>query len=163
MAITVGTDTYATLAEADAYAAARSWTDWAALTTAAKELRLTEAAIYLDTSYAWKGAITSSAQAMSWPRSGVTDLEGRAIASDAYPARLKDAQIELARLASTTALVTSDATGEVSQITAGSVSLTFKDGQTVNEAAKYRPIDRLLTGLYLSRAGLVRNVRLSKA
>lgn len=163
MTLTVGTDTYATLAEADAYAAARSWADWAALTTAAKELRLTEAAIYLDTSYSWKGSITSEAQAMSWPRTGVVDLEGRTIASDAYPARLKAAQIELARLASTTALVTNDAQGEVKSIQAGSVGITFKDAQNVNEAAKYRSIDRLLTGLFLSRAGLVRNVRLSKA
>jgi hypothetical protein len=163
MTITVGTDTYATLAEADAYAALRSWTDWSALSDAAKELRLTEAAVYLDTSYAWKGAITSTTQAMSWPRTGVTDREGRTIESDAYPSRLKDAQVELARLASTTALVTNDAQGEVKSIQAGSVGITFKDAQNVSEAAKYRSIDRLLTGLYLSRAGLVRNVRLSKA
>lgn len=162
MTLTVGTDTYATLAEANTYATARGWTDWAALSDAAKELRLTEAAVYLDTSYSWKGAITSETQAMAWPRTGVKDLEGRAIASDAYPARLKDAQIELARLASA-ALVTNDAQGEVKSIQAGSVGITFKDAQNVNEAAKYRSIDRLLTGLFLSRAGLVRNVRLSKA
>lgn len=162
MTLTVGTDTYATLAEADAYAAARSWTDWDALTDAAKEARLTEAAVYLDTSYAWKGSITSTAQVMSWPRTGVVDGEGRVLATDAYPDRLKAAQIELARLASAT-LVTNDATGEVKQIQAGSVGITFKDAQTVNEAAKYRSIDRLLTGLFTSRAGLLRNVRLSKA
>lgn len=162
MTLTVGTDTYATLAEADAYATLRGWTDWDALSDPAKELRLTEAAVYLDTSYAWKGTIASETQAMSWPRTGVKDLEGRTIASDAYPARLKDAQIELARLASA-ALVTNDAQGEVKSIQAGSVGITFKDAQNVSEAAKYRSIDRLLTGLYLSRAGLVRNVRLSKA
>jgi hypothetical protein len=163
MALTVGADTYATLAEADAYAAARSWTDWDALSDAAKELRLTEAAIYLDTSYTWKGAIAAVTQAMAWPRTGVTDGEGRTIASDAYPDRLKAAQIEYARLAETAALVTNDAQGEVKSIQAGSVGITFKDAQNVSEAAKYRSIDRLLTGLYLSRAGLVRNVRLSKA
>jgi hypothetical protein len=162
MTLTVGTDTYATLAEADAYAAARSWADWAALTDPAKEARLTEAAVYLDTSYAWKGSITSTAQIMSWPRTGVVDGEGRTLASDAYPDRLKAAQIELARLASAT-LVTNDATGEVKQIQAGSVGITFKDAQTVNEAAKYRSIDRLLTGLFTSRAGLLRNVRLAKS
>lgn len=162
MAITVGTDTYATLAEADAYGAARGWTDWAALTDAAKELRLTDAAVYLDTSYTWKGIVASTAQPMAWPRGGVIDNEGREIPSNVYPTRLKHAQIELARLASE-ALVATDTQGEVSSLTAGSVSVTFKDGQTVNEAAKYRPIDRLLTGLYVSRAGLVRNVKLGKA
>jgi len=162
MTITVGTDTYATLAEADAYATARSWSDWALLTDAAKEARLIEAAVYLDTSYAWKGTITATAQVMAWPRTGVIDGEGRTIASDAYPSRLKDAQTELARLATET-LVTNDATGEVKAIQAGAVSITFKDAQTVNEAAKYRTIDRLLTGLFTSRAGLVRNVRLLKS
>lgn len=162
MTLTVGTDTYATLAEADAYAAARSWTDWDALTDAQKEARLTDAATYLDTSYTWKGAITSTAQVMSWPRTGVVDSERRPIASDAYPEKLKAAQIEFARLAST-ALVTNDAQGEVKSIQAGSVGITFKDSQTVGEAAKYRSIDRLLTGLYVARAGLLRNVRLGKA
>ena len=162
MTLTVGTDTYATLAEADAYATARSWTDWDALTDAQKEARLTDAATYLDTSYTWKGAITSTAQVMSWPRTGVVDAEGRTLASDAYPEKLKAAQIEFARLAST-ALVTNDAQGEVKSIQAGSVGITFKDSQTVGEAAKYRSIDRLLTGLYVARAGLLRNVRLGKA
>jgi hypothetical protein len=162
MALTVGTDTYATLAEADAYASARSWADWAALTDAVKELRLTEAATYIDTSYTFKGTITSSAQVMAWPRTGVVDSEGREIAADAYPTRLKEAQIELARIASA-GLVTNDTAGEVTALTAGSVSLTFKDRQTAIEAAKYRSIDRLLNGLYLARAGLLRNVRLGKA
>jgi hypothetical protein len=162
MALTVGTNTYATQAEADAYASARSWTDWAALTNAAKELRLTDAAIYIDTSYTFKGAITSETQAMSWPRTGVVDGEGRTLAADLYPERLKAAQIELARLAATPLVVT-DTAGEVKSIQAGSVALTFKDSQTVSEGAKYRPIDRLLTGLYLSRAGLLRNIRFNKA
>ena len=160
MTLTVGTDTYATLAEADAYAV--DSTDWAALSDPQKESRLKTAAVYLDTSYTWKGAITSTTQAMSWPRTGVIDAEGRTIASDAYPERLKHAQIELARLAST-ALVTNDAQGEVKSIQAGSVGITFKDSQTVSEGAKYRTIDRLLTGLYVARAGVLRNVRLGKA
>lgn len=159
MALTVATDTYATLAEADAYASARGWTDWAALSDAAKELRLTEAAVYIDQTYTWKGRVTSDTQAMSWPRHDVYDKEGRLLASDLIPTRLKWAQIEFARLASE-ALVTNDTQGTVSSVQAGSVSVTFKDGQQVSEAAKYRSIDRLLAGLYVSRAGLVRNIPL---
>lgn len=162
MALTVGTDTYATLAEADAYAEARSWTDWDALTDPQKEARLTDAAIYLDTSYTWKGQITSVTQVMAWPRDGVYDAEGRLIDAAAYPDRLKHAQIELARLASSS-LVVNDSQGEVSALTAGSVSITFKDSQSVSEAAKYRTIDRLLVGLFVARAGLMRNVKLGKA
>jgi hypothetical protein len=159
MTITAGTDTYATVAEADAYATGRAWTDWLALTLAVKEARLVEAAVYLDTSYEFKGRITDDAQDMAWPREGVIDKEGRLLAPDVVPARVKAAQIELARIA-TAGLVASDTQGEVTAITAGSVSLTFKDSQSVTEAAKYRPIDRLLAGLYISRAGKVRNVAL---
>lgn len=162
MTLTVGTDTYATLAEADAYAATRSWASaWDALDDAVKEQRLIDAAVYLDTSYTWKGQISTSTQAMSWPRYGVYDKEGRLLASDAYPDRLKDAQVELAYLASAE-LVTNSSAGEVTALTAGSVSLTFKDTQSVGEGAKYRSIDRLLTGLYQSRAGTVRNISLLK-
>jgi len=159
MTLTVGTDTYATLAEADAYASARSWTDWAALTDPQKEARLIEAAVYLDTSYEWKGSIADDAQVMSWPRVEVYDKEGRLVDSASYPTRLKHAQIELARLA-TEMLVVNDSQGQVTALTAGSVSLTFKDSQSVTEAAKYRSIDRLLAGLYRSRAGKVTNVPL---
>jgi hypothetical protein len=161
MTLTVGTDTYATLAEADAYAAARAWADWAALTTGQKETRLIEASMYLDTSYTWRGRITDHAQEMSWPRIGVRDAEGRLIDNDAIPAKLKAAQIEYARISEP--LVPDQAQGTVSQITAGSVSIAFKSGQTATEAERYRSIDRLLTGLYIARAGAIRNVRLGKS
>ncbi|HPE48703.1 MAG TPA: hypothetical protein PLR76_09905 [Hyphomonas sp.] len=162
MTLTVGTNTYATLAEADAYAATRSWAaTWAALADAVREQRLADAAIYLDTSYTWKGQIADEDQVMSWPRVLVRDKEGRLIASDAYPTVLKYAQVELAYLASA-ALVTNESAGQVTALTAGSVSLTFKDSQTASEASKYRSIDRLLTGLYISRAGSVRNIPLLK-
>jgi hypothetical protein len=159
MALTVATDTYATLAEANAYATLRGWTDWAALSDPQKELRLTEAAVYLDQSYTWKGRVTLTTQPMSWPRYEVYDKEGRLLKSDLIPQRLKDAQIELARLASE-GLVTNDTQGEVKSIQAGSVGITFKDAQNVSEAAKYRSIDRLLAGLYVSRSGRIRTVPL---
>lgn len=161
MTLTVGVDTYATLAEADAYASYRSWADWDALTDAVKEARLSDAAEYLDQSYSWKGQITSQTQFMAWPRMGVYDKEGRLIASDAYPAKLKNAQVELARLASA-ALVTNDTGGAVSALSAGSVSITFKDTDKASEAGKYRSIDRLLKGLYQTRAGGNRNFDILK-
>lgn len=163
MSLTVGTDTYVTLAEADAYAALRAWTDWDALADPVKEARLVDAVTYLDTSYTWKGKIASTSQALSWPRTGVVDGEGRSLAADAYPKGLKAAQIELARLSVAGPLVTNDTQGEVKSIQAGSVGITFKDAQTVSEGAKYRTIDRLLIGLYVARAGVLRNIRLSKA
>ncbi len=152
MTITVGVDTYATVAEADVYASARLWTAWAALTDAQKEARLVEAARYLDTTYSWKGRIADEAQALAWPRQNFADLEGRNYSTSTTLPQIKWAQIELANMA-TSSLVASDTQGAVSQVSAGSVSLTFKDGQQASETARMRPIDRILSGLFTARAG----------
>lgn len=154
MALTVGTDTYATLAEAEAYASGRGNAAWTAATDTQKEFALKEAAVYLDTSYVWKGSITSDSQVMSWPRKEVKDKEGRSIANDAIPARLKDAQTEMAFLRLSAPLVDEVESGTVTEVKADTVTLKFKDGQAVTESDKFKGIDRLLTGLYVTRAGM---------
>jgi hypothetical protein len=155
MAITVGTDTYVTLAEADAYAAARpALSAWASLTSPQKEAALVEAAIYLDASYSWKGQITDEAQLLSWPRYDVTDKEGRELDPEIVPKALKSAQIEYAALASVGGLVENRTSGDVAEIKAGSVDIKFVNGQNANEGQRFASVDRLLTGLYTSRAGI---------
>lgn len=155
MTITVGVDTYVTLAEAEAYAAARpALSSWASLTTAQREAALTEAAIYLDASYAWKGQITDQAQLLSWPRMNVIDKEKRPLDQTIVPKAVKSAQIEYAALASAGALVENKTTGNVAAIKAGEVDIKFVNGQNVNEGQRFASVDRLLTGLYTSRSGL---------
>jgi hypothetical protein len=150
--ITVDVDTYVTVAEADAYVAARpSLSAWTDLATEVKEAALTEAAIYLDQSYSWKGSIAALTQALSWPRVNVEDREGRSITD--VPAAIKKAQIELATMAASGALVQSQTTGNVESIKAGEVNIKFLKGQNVSEGERFRWIDRLLTGLYTARAG----------
>lgn len=155
-----GANSYASENTADDYAEARSWSDWAAATSEAKEAALIEATIYLDTSYAWKGAIEGEAQALAWPREGVTDREGREITG--LPQRVIDACIELARMKLTAALVTSRTEAEIASLQAGSVSITYAQGNRVREAERFAWVDRLLTGLHSGRSGGV-NVGLSKA
>ncbi len=163
MTLTVGADTYATLAEADAYASDMGWTDWTA-SDAVKESALRQATHYLDTSYDWLGSISDTAQVLAWPRTGVVDREGREIAVDAIPATLKYAQIELAKLGIGQALVASASSGDVSAIQAGSVSITFSKGQTASETTKFAWVDRLLSGLFKSRSGgRLMNVKLARA
>lgn len=152
MTLTVGADTYATLEQADAYATVRSWSTWLALTDAVKEARLIEAAQYLDNTYRFIGRIADDDQVMSWPRISYTDKEGRCIRVSTTPQAILNAQIEAANLA-TTSLVTSQTEGDVQSVQAGSVSVTFKDGQQVTEAARMKPIDRMLAGLYTQRLG----------
>jgi hypothetical protein len=42
------------------------------------------------------GAVTSTSQAMAWPRAGVADSEGREIADTTVPDAIKNAQAEMA-------------------------------------------------------------------
>lgn len=72
--VTVGgasSDSYATVAEADAYLAARPGFDataWTALDDADKELRLQLAAQVLDTKLKFRGVRACKTQALAWPR-----------------------------------------------------------------------------------------------
>lgn len=87
-------NSYATVAEADAYLAVRGDTStWTALNNAAKESKLQWAALYLDT-LTFTGTKETQAQALAWPRYGVTDRDGYTVSG--IPAALKNAQAEMA-------------------------------------------------------------------
>ena len=91
MPLTPGTDTYATEAELAAYAAARGIT-----VTGSRSVILTLAMDYLATlDDQWHGVRTSASQPLAWPRTGVY-VYGTALADDAIPQSLKDAQCRLA-------------------------------------------------------------------
>jgi len=99
MALTQGTDTYITLADADTYIATMPGdypTVWDALADAAKEKFLTRATRYLDNAYrnTWVGDLYVSTQVLSWPRIGY-DNQGRVI-DGLYPDYLGYAQCEVA-------------------------------------------------------------------
>ena len=87
-------NSYASVAEADAYLAVRGDTStWTALTTGEKESKLQWAAIYIDT-LTFKGTRSTSTQALQWPRIGVWDRDGFEV--DGIPQALKNAQAEMA-------------------------------------------------------------------
>ena len=91
MPLTPGTDTYASEAELAAYASARGIT-----VTGTPSVLLTKAMDYLATLEAsWQGERTSPSQPLAWPRTGVY-VYGTALADDAIPQSLKDAQCRLA-------------------------------------------------------------------
>lgn len=69
----VGTNSYCTVAEADAYFAERyGSTNWSALTTLQKEGLLTMATILLDAYCVFSGTKTDSTQLLEFPRNGST-------------------------------------------------------------------------------------------
>jgi len=91
MALVVGTNTYASEAELSAYASARE-IDIAGTPSAL----LTKAMDYLATlEDRWQGSRTLASQPLAWPRTGVY-VYGTALADDAIPQSLKDAQCRLA-------------------------------------------------------------------
>ena len=73
-------------AGADAWRDATDLTKQRALVSATRRFEATK----------WCGEQASSSQDLAWPRSGLTDIEGDAVADDAIPQEVIDANIELA-------------------------------------------------------------------
>jgi hypothetical protein len=93
------------LANAEAYSSVADCSAWAVAyyghalngNTADKEAAIRRAVAYMD-GLRWKGTRTRGrAQALAWPRSGVTDCEGSTIAASSIPAEVIFAQHVLAR------------------------------------------------------------------
>lgn len=129
-------DTYATVAEADAYHAARLHaTSWSGATTPTKEAALKEACRLLDAAFPWTGAAVASTQALCWPRSGMSDRNGFAIATTVIPKALKDAQAEFARqLIDADRAADNDAEKQgLTSVKAGPVALTFRDSSVKSD------------------------------
>lgn len=123
----VNANSYATVAEADAYHEGRlhdeSWDD-----VDDKEAALIWAALLLDGWMVWTGSATfPETQALTWPRTGMLNRNGFAIASTVIPNELKNAQAELARQLALSDLTANDdvVNKNITSIRAGSVALTF--------------------------------------
>lgn len=97
MALTVGTDSYISLEDADAYFEAR-WdsTAWDAATDPLKEACLRICATIIDNMYEWYGTATDEDQLLAWPRDGVYSPQGALLDKDTIPTFIKNAQCELA-------------------------------------------------------------------
>lgn len=115
-------DSYASVADADAYHAARGNAAWTG-TDAAKESALRRATDYLDRlNYA--GTRASAAQALAWPRYDVM-LDEYDIAADAVPARVVKAACELALRALSSDLLPDQGGADVTRETVGPVSVEY--------------------------------------
>lgn len=127
MALIVGTNTYSTATELAAYATARG------LEIAGDaDVLLVVAMDYLATlEDRWQGERTSPTQPLAWPRTGVY-VYGTALADDAIPQSLKDAQCRLALDADTgVALlptVGAGATGSIIEKTVDVVTVKYAEG-----------------------------------
>jgi len=84
---------------------------------------------YYYTSPEWTGTVATTTQRLTWPRVGMRDRNGNIISPSVIPRELKDAQSELAGqlLMSDTTLDNATSVGGITNIKAGSVSLSFKE------------------------------------
>lgn len=118
-------NSYATRAQADAYHQTHLYNaTWLAADDWQREAALIWATRLLDAQVEWVGQKISSVPALRWPRAGVTDQDGWALASETIPTFLVQATAELARR-----LLLEDRTGErsigMTSVTAGSVTVEF--------------------------------------
>jgi hypothetical protein len=126
-------EAYISVADADAYRTAfgdSTWAAWDAANAAQKEAALRRGAQYLDGKHRFKGVKTHSGQALSFPRTGVLDADGREIASDTVPKEVARANCEAALRALKGELAKDlDRGGLVaSKSVAGAVSTTYFAG-----------------------------------
>ena len=84
---------------------------------------------YYRTRRQWTGAPATTTQSLPWPRTGMYDANGNAIASNVVPQALKDATAELAGqlIIADTTLDNAVIAGGITSVKAGSVSVSFKN------------------------------------
>lgn len=153
----VASDTYGTLAESDAYFAARETGNWDS-SDAHKEMALRKAATYLDNVYRgkWKGLRVNRDQARAWPRSYAIDSDGYSVPADTIPAEVKYAQFEAAKLiAGGTALETTiDRAVKSERI--GDLAVEYMDGASLD--AQYPQVTNWLRDLVTGSSGISASV-----
>lgn len=93
----IGANTYAGLAEADAYLSGRGIAAWAAMDEDSKAVTLIRAADVLN-GYRWQGSPVAPGRIMAWPRAGLSydDAAETPVPADAVPTAVVMAQCELA-------------------------------------------------------------------
>jgi len=152
-------DSYASLAEYQAYGVLRGWT--AGASDAADEINLLKAMDYLARVYAWAGIATTSTQALQWPRVTSIYLEGYIVASDAIPQRIKDAQCEMAyliQLGATPFATVSGGAVVKKNVKAGPVSSTTEYAAP-REIPRYVAVEGLIEPFTVGGPGQINLVR----
>jgi hypothetical protein len=141
-------NSYASVAQADAYWSDRGNAAWAALTTTEKQQALIKATDFIEATYrtAWKGYRILSTQALSWPRVDVT-VDGFPIPSNIVPVPVTNACAELA-LRSTTAELLADQGQTVKREKVDVLEVEYQDYSDPTE--RYPLVNRLLVPFLLS-------------
>lgn len=134
--IVANAESYASVAAADTYWTNRNDTVWGALTTAAKEAALRQAALYMDKSYRWVGSRVDVDQVMNWPRwIDYRDWNRRRYISTEIPDVVIKAQCELAYEAAVNGTLdpTLSRGNVVTQETVGPITVRYAESPGVKQ------------------------------
>jgi hypothetical protein len=148
-------ESYVSVADAATYASNHGLT-FAASPEAAAEQALRRATQWLDATYGsqFPGTRTNGrSQALQWPRTDATDVEGEEIASDEIPVEIINATIEAAiRELATPGTLTPDLKrgGSIKRVKAGSVEVEYGAGATA--MTLFTKIDAVLSSLIEKRS-----------
>lgn len=147
-------EAYVSVADADAYFAARSTPSaWSSSTNDQKEAALRMAAEFLDMTYGlrWKGKRVSTTQALDWPRSGVEGKDGLLLSSSSLPEALVRANAELAARQRSAELVPDESAGttDISKesVQVGPIRKSVEYAGLKSTAAAFPKVTRLLAPL----------------
>lgn len=147
----IDSESYASVADADAYHAARGATNWATLTTTEKEQALRRATDHIGQAYRprWKGYRVTTTQALDWPRHDVLREDGGAYSggyypSNAIPAELRNACALLALKAAGGDLAP-DIEPLATREKVGPIEIERAPGS--RQTVRYQAIDKLLAPL----------------
>lgn len=157
MALTIGTDSYVTVAEANAYHTANNNAGWTG-TDGVKEAALRYATRYVDKKYQWIGMHSGSpGQPLSWPRLDAYDSDGKIRVG--IPQEVKDAVCEMAlsHIVDGSTLPSKDRGGQIEQVKAGSVEVKYTSGAPSNRT--YPMVDLIVSKLLAGSGATIKLVR----
>lgn len=148
----VDSNSFASVAEADAYFSDRGVTAWASLTTAVKQTSLVKATDYLEATYsqAWIGDRATIAQALSFPRLNMV-VDNFYLPSDEVPVKVIHATIEMALRASSGEVLISDQSQQIVKEKVDVIETTYSEFS--DPAQRYPFVNKLLSGLLSSITG----------
>lgn len=146
------------VADADAYHAARKNAAWLALANDDKEANLIKATDYLGQVYGqrWKGVRTSSLQTLDWPRYDVC-ANGYPVASDIVPVAVANACAEMALRAITSPSLAPDVSRLKKRVKVGPIETEYVDGST--GLTRYTAVDNMLAAYLSSSGSMIKLVR----
>lgn len=150
-------ESYQSVAGADAYHTKFGNTSWGGLSTSVKELALRKATQYLDNKYGgrWLGSRSYRDQALDFPRYGIIDRDGYVTDFDAMPADLLNATSELALISVTEDLepdVAPEDSGavEAERVQVGPIAIDESYAGALSTEKKYTRAERFLRSLITS-------------